>query len=356
MKTSDVIVLGAGIIGLALAIELRRRGFHVMLIERGEPGLEASHAAAGMLAAFDPEHPAALRDLAIYSWEAYPGFLELVQEDSGISVPVQENGAILVGLEALDRNRHTRPIDSAEAASLEPALGVTDLPMALAAERRLDPRVLLRAMIAAARHKNIEFITGTEVLDVSSSPAGLTVTANHAKYAAGAAVNCCGAWVGTFGPLAFPARPIKGQIFSVLPQSHNLLRRTVHGAEVYLVPRADGRIIIGATAEDVGFDKRVEPEVIQRLHKAAAIFVPAVGEARILEAWSGLRPATTDNLPIMGATPLANYYVSTGHFRNGILLAPASARIVADTIVGAKPEIDATPFRAVRFENLVHAA
>jgi len=355
MKTSDIIILGAGIIGLSLALELKRRGFQVMLIERSEPGQEASHAAAGMLAAFDPEHPAALRELAAYSLESYPAFLQLVQEDSGITIPVEENGAIVVGGESLGC-QEIRQIAPTEALRLEPGLGVSDLPLALVSERRLDPRTLLRALVAAAKHKNIDFATGSGVVDVCCSTAGVTVVTNHSKYTAANVVNCCGAWAGTFGPLAFPLRPIKGQIFSVLPKSQNLLRRTVRGADVYLVPRTDGRIVIGATAEDIGFDKRVEPDVIQRLHQAAAVLVPEIGDARILEAWSGLRPATRDSLPIMGPTPIANYFVSTGHFRNGILLAPASAAIVADAIMGIAPEIDVTPFAATRFRNLVHAA
>jgi glycine oxidase len=128
-----------------------------------------------------------------------------------------------------------------------------------------------------------------------------------------------------------------------------LLRHIVRAPGVYLVPRSDGRLLIGATVEDAGFDKRVVPETIQRLHEAAIAILPALAGAKLLEAWAGLRPATPDRLPILGPTSLPGYFVATGHFRDGILLAPITARIMADLIAGATPAFDLTPFTPDRF-------
>jgi glycine oxidase len=123
----------------------------------------------------------------------------------------------------------------------------------------------------------------------------------------------------------------------------------VRSEAVYLVPRSDGRILIGATVENIGFDKRVDPDTINQLHQAAAVLVPELGEARIHEAWAGLRPGSPDGLPIMGATSITGYFVSTGHYRNGILLAPASARVMSRVIRGEDPGMDIAAFSPDRF-------
>jgi glycine oxidase len=120
---------------------------------------------------------------------------------------------------------------------------------------------------------------------------------------------------------------------------------------VYLIPRSNGRLVIGATVEDAGFDKRVSPDVIQRMHQNAAVLVPNVGELRILEDWAGLRPGTPDKLPIMGATALEGYYIATGHYRDGILLAPMAAKLMAQMIRGENPEIEFAEFSIDRFNR-----
>jgi glycine oxidase len=131
--------------------------------------------------------------------------------------------------------------------------------------------------------------------------------------------------------------------------ARELLQHVVRSPEIYLIPRSDGRLLAGATVENAGFDKRTVPETIQRLRHAAIAMLPALQNARILEDWAGLRPGTPDNLPILGATPIAGYYVATGHFRDGILLAPATARAMTQLISGTTVEQDLTPFSADRF-------
>jgi glycine oxidase len=151
-------------------------------------------------------------------------------------------------------------------------------------------------------------------------------------------------------PVHVPVRPVKGQILSLAAPRRDFLKHTVRSAEVYLVPRSDGRILVGATVEEALFDKRVQPEVIQRFHQLAANFAPELGEARMLEAWAGLRPATADNLPVLGKTALPGYFVATGHFRNGILLAPVTAAIMANVVRGLESPFDIRAFSLKRFD------
>jgi glycine oxidase len=129
----------------------------------------------------------------------------------------------------------------------------------------------------------------------------------------------------------------------------NLLKHVIRTPDVYLIPRSDGRLLVGATVEEARFDKRTDPDTIQRLHRAALKLVPKLADAKILEDWAGLRPGTPDNLPILGATDIPGYYVATGHFRDGILLAPVTAQVMADVIEGRKPEHDLAAFAPARF-------
>jgi glycine oxidase len=132
-------------------------------------------------------------------------------------------------------------------------------------------------------------------------------------------------------------------------ESRDLLRHVIRAPEIYLVPRSDGRILVGATVEEAGYDKRTDPATIQRMHQAAIHLVPALAHARMLEAWAGLRPGSPDNLPILGTASTQGYFVATGHFRDGILLTPVTARVMAQVISGEKPDYDLSPFSPMRF-------
>ncbi len=221
-------------------------------------------------------------------------------------------------------------------------------------ERSVDPRALGTAALRAAKHRDVDISSGTEVKDVLLESGRVTgVRTEKTSYAAAAVVNCAGAWAGHIPPHQFPTRPVKGQMLSVVGASRNVLRHVIRAPDVYLVPRSDGRIVIGSTLEEAGYDKRTDVDTIQRLHHAAIRMVPALSEARMLEAWAGLRPGTPDALPILGATTIPGYFVATGHFRDGILLAPITAHLMAQVITGIKPEIDISAVftRAVRTET-----
>jgi glycine oxidase len=353
VKTWDVIIIGGGIIGLSLSIALRKRGATVLVVERGEPGREASHAAAGMLADSSLEIPPSLQPLATTSAGMYPEFVHELEDESGINVDLRGEGKVFF----LAGRQEPSPLPPdcqlpAPLAELEPALASLDRQIIYLKQRSVDPRALTAAALKAARHRGVHISSGTAANCVllSHGKASRVVT-DKTSYSAPLVVNCAGAWAGNFPTHSFPTRPVKGQMLSVAGMPRGLLRHVVMAPEVYLVPRSDGRILIGASVEEAGYDKRTDPDTIQRMHQAAIVLVPALRQARVLEAWAGLRPGTPDNLPILGATQTPGYFVATGHFRDGILLAPVTAHLMAQIITGASPEYDVSPFSAARFAN-----
>jgi glycine oxidase len=349
VKTWDVIIVGGGIIGLALSIALRKRGASVLVVERGEPGREASHAAAGMLADSPIEMPPPLQQLATASAHMYPEFVHELQDESGMDVDLRDRGTVWLGDDRRDLT-DTYPLP-APLAELEPALVADGRPAIYLRERSVDPRALTSAALKAVRHRGVDVSSGTAVHSVLLSEGRAAgIIAGKTTYSAPAVVNCAGAWSGQLPPHRFPTRPVKGQMLAVATERRGLLHHVVRAPEVYLVPRSDGRILIGATVEEAGYDKRTDPDTIQRMHRAAIGLVPALEQARVLEAWAGLRPGTPDNLPILGATRTPGYFVATGHFRDGILLTPVTAHLMAQIVTGARPEYDVSPFSPGRFE------
>ena len=355
MKTWDVIIIGGGIIGLSLAISLRKLGATVLIVERGEPGREASHAAAGMLADFPLEMPPALQNLACASARMYPEFVHELQDESGMNVDLRDQGTIFF---AMPDNLRDHPKLTSDCPlpspldQLEPALAPVNLQAIYLKERSVDPRALTAAALKAARHRAVDLSSGTAVTEVLlENGRAIGVGTDKTSYAAPVVVNCAGAWAGQVPPHRFPTRPMKGQMLSLAATSRDLLRHVIRAPEVYLVPRSDGRILAGATVEDAGYDKRTDAGTIQRMHQAAIRLVPALVQARMLEAWAGLRPGSPDNLPILGATSTPGYFVATGHFRDGILLAPVTAHVMAQMVTGGKPDCDVSAFSPARFRN-----
>ena len=351
MKNWDVIVIGGGIIGLSLSIELRRKGASVLVVERGQPGREASHAAGGMLVDCPLETPAVLEPLATASARLYPEFVRELEAESGMKVDLRDQGTILFpSVEHLSSACLERATLPAPLAELEPALGDLNRPAFYLHERSVDPRALTAATLQTAKRLAVDISSGEEVIAVNLSNGRVAgVITTKTSFQAPKVVNCAGAWSGQIAPLAFPTRPVKGQMLCVASPSRNLLKNVIRTPEVYLIPRSDGRILVGATVEEAGFDKRTNLETIQRLHRAAISIVPELIKAKILEDWAGLRPGTPDALPILGATATRGYYVATGHFRDGILLAPITAQVMAEVITGTNCNYDLQPFSPARF-------
>ena len=366
MKSSDVIIIGAGIIGLSLGIELRKKGLSVLIVERGEPGREASYAAAGMLADAGDEFPAPLKPLARESARMYPEFVHEIEDESGLKVDLRDQGTIILswhgefpeGAEQLSSQRLKSLEPSIEGSPLLPQSGSNGAPISRPSaseicagylhERSVDPRALVAAALRAARHREVDLSSGAEVKSLLVEAGRVVgVQTDKAKYAAQTVVNCAGAWAGSIAPFEVPVKPIKGQMLAMIEAPR--LQHVIRSEKVYLVPRSDGRLLIGSTLEDVGYNKQTDVSTLHRLFDDAAEVVPGIAESRRHEAWAGLRPGTADELPILGETSISGYFISAGHYRDGILLASITAALMSDVVTGRNLSFDLSAFSANRF-------
>ena len=291
MKSWDAIIIGGGIIGLSLAIELRKQRMSVLVVERGEPGREASHAAAGMLVGDGTEIPPPLRSLAAASARMYPEFVHELEDESDVKIDFREQGTILISSRGAFPEGAI-PVTSEHLRSIEPGLtiaggrgraplrGSETTHAVLLSERSVDPRTLMTAAVKAARHRGADIASGSEVnglLIESGRVAGIKT--DKTSYSSAIAVNCAGAWAGQIPSHEFPVQPVKGQMLAVVNGPE--LQHVIRGDEAYLVPRSDGRIVIGSTLEEAGFDTQVDVDTIEKLFHAAIELVPAMGKARV---------------------------------------------------------------------------
>jgi glycine oxidase len=337
VASPDYVIAGAGIIGLSLALELDRRGASVVVLEAGRAMAQTSTAAAGMLAVEDPLNPPALRPLSELSGSLYPAFLDRIADLSGMRVPFQTTATLEQDGES-----------TFDAHSLVPGLAATAPRFGLLNECSVDPRELAPALLAAVRATRIELREQTPLMRVQVGEDQVRVGTTGDSVEAAFLIDCMASWSPS------PVFPRKGQMLAVqLPEGLDLVV-TIRTPEVYIVPRTvgpnAGRAIIGATIEDVGFDLTVHGLDILTLNTRATRLLPGLAEAEFIESWAGLRPATADGLPMLGALASKKRYVlGTGHFRNGILLAPGTAQVLADLLTDETPAIDLTPFLPGRF-------
>ena len=365
MKTWDVVIIGGGVIGLSLAWRLRHNGASVLIVEKGELAREATHAAGGMIAHCDPGSPPELAKLIAASARLYPAFVDELRAEAFESPDLRCQGTIaFFDDDEAPTCDSARPLDAAELAQLEPLLAMRGRAYLLP-ECSVDPRKLGSALEKAARTLGADMVTGAGVKEVAVLAGRATgVRTSKSFYPAAAVVNCAGAWAAQIQPLGVPTHPVKGQMACVVPNTHPgkasmdgapaagpLIRHVVRTPDVYIIPRSDGRILLGATVEDAGFDKRVDPGTVQRLQQSAIDVVPAIAHLRLHDAWAGLRPGSPDGLPILGATSLKGYYAATGHYRDGILLAPITALVMTQLLTGTKPEVELERFSPGRFSS-----
>lgn len=373
---AGVIIVGAGLAGLALALELSRRGHRATLLERAVPGAEASSAAAGILGPqLEHQTDAPTLDLALAGAQATAALVEELERRTRVGMDRVTTPALKVAFtpeeaQALEervawqraRGLAAELLDGEAAQRLEPRLGLDVTRAALFADdHALDPRRYAEALQAAVRAEPAigvragVAVTGLTVED--NRCVGVTLE-DGAALLGRATVICGGAWslrvpgvAAALGLSADDVRPVRGQIVE-LAGPPGLLGRVVYGPEGYMVPRADGRLVCGSTMEEVGFDKAVTPEAVTSIRARAARVVPALADLEVRSTWAGLRPAPRDGLPLLGPTHLDGLWLSTGHFRNGVLLAAISARVLGALLQGEAVPLDVTAFSPRRWSRV----
>ena len=356
-------VVGGGAIGLAVAWRLAQRGVACTVVDPN-PGAGASAVAAGMLAPVTEVHygEEPLLGLNLESARRWPAFVDELEAASGTPVGYRREGTLVVAMHDDDRRalealvRFQRQLDlpverlsSAACRDLEPGLTPRARAGALVpGDRQVEPRALVAALLAACARAGVmrrpEAATSVEVGPTVRLASGEQLASDVVVVAAGAH---------TARLVELPVRPVKGQILRLRGDVARLLSRTVRGladgVAVYLVPRTDGQLVVGATVEERGFDDAVTAGAVHSLLTAATQLVPGVAELELAETRAGLRPGTPDNAPILGAIPdLDGVIAASGHFRNGILLTPITADVVADVVTTGTSGIGA-PFGAERF-------
>jgi glycine oxidase len=355
MNSSDiqaVLIIGSGVIGLSIARQLHKKGVKkITILERGSIGREASYAAAGMLAPHaETEKVDDFFRLCSESNKLYPSFAAELSDETGVDIELDQSGTLYLAFNETDvkeiRHRFTwqkkaglavEYLSAAAARSLEPVAS-PDVREALffPNDWQVENRKLLTALEKYAETNKIEIVENAEVknLLIEDGRTFGAETANR-KFVASAVVLATGAWTSFIkadGLLLPKITPIRGQILS-FKTAKRLFKRIIYSPRGYLVPRADGRILAGATVEAVGFDKSVTKGGIDFLRENALEIAPSLANLKPSETWAGLRPSASDGFPVLGAFPeIENLYIATAHYRNGILLAPKTAEILADKI------------------------
>ena len=366
--TRDVIIVGGGVIGCSIAWRLAQAGLKVTVFERGRIGCEASRAAAGMLSPQGESQTAGpFFDLCLRSRAMYRNFAEELNDASGIDVEYKDEGTLFVVLRGEDEEEKTRwaawqleaglPLEHVSADELrkiEPAVTESATrAIFLPEEHQIENRRLMDALEVAIRRAGVELIEGAEVTALATEHGRVTgIVSAGQRLDAGVVVVAAGTWSGRLlepHGLKIELIPARGQMLAVRPARDQIVR-VLHSSKVYLVPRRDGRILIGATVEYAGFEKAVTVEALDHLLAAALELMPSLNEAAVVETWSGLRPDTADHLPVLGASGMENLWLATGHFRNGILLAPLTADLITESVTNNRLPDSLEPFGVGRFK------
>lgn len=374
---SDVLVIGGGIIGLVTAWRAAQRGFTVAVVDP-EPGGGAARVAAGMLAAVTELHygEQTLLGLNLASARRYPDFAAELTEASGQDLGYRRCGTLAVAMDADDRAhlrelhalQHRSGLESEwlsgrECRRLEPMLapGVRG-GLQVDGDHQIDPRRLAKALVTACERAGVEFHrTWAERLTVVRDRAAGVLTTGGEQLGAGQVVLAAGSLSGKLpgvpADVLPPVRPVKGQVLRLTvpkryaPFLSRTVRAVVRGSQVYLVPRENGELVVGATSEELGWDTTVTAGGVYELLRDAHELVPGITELPLTETRAGLRPGSPDNAPLLGPTALDGLLVATGHYRNGVLLTPVTGDAMAHVLTTGELPEEARPFAPGRFST-----
>lgn len=351
-KTANVVIVGGGIIGLSIARELALRGVHdVALIERGQLGAEASRAAGGILGPqVEADHADHFFRLACASRDKYPRFADALRAETGIDVELDMTGTLYLAFSLEEEEELRRRYDwqtseglsvewltSDEARRLEPRISSSvRCALRFPNDYQVENRRLIEALVSANQRLNVDLVTNCAAHSVRiENGKAVGVETSQGSIAANVIVIAAGAWTSQIIPtqLSCPEiEPVRGQMLSF--EAPQIARHVIYSSRGYLVPRRDGRLLAGSTTEHVGFDKRVTDDGIKLIKSMAFEITAVLEKLPVIDSWAGFRPRATDDLPVLGPDEEAEgLFYATGHYRNGILLAPITGELIADSIV-----------------------
>ncbi|MEE2900780.1 MAG: glycine oxidase ThiO [Myxococcota bacterium] len=358
---NDVIIVGAGIIGLSIAFELQYRGKKCVIIDPRKPGSEASWAAAGMLAPqIETKAPSPAWVLGRYSRNLYSSWIEKLRTYSDIDPNLQTEGAALFiapgenTQTAIDDYRWQKDegesVDCVRAHEILPDSKVQDA-LFFNNEAQVEPRLLCQLLVEACLSIGVEFQVGESVSDlVRMNNKVCGVKTAQKTYLAEDVIICAGSWTQLIGGIPLQEQrvyPVRGQMMSVTTNNRERLPLLTNH-RVYIVPRLNGWAVIGSTEENVGFTRGTTAEDLNKLFTEAKSIWPSLANSKILDTWCGFRPASSDKLPLIGPCREPGLFLATGHFRNGILQAPATAQIICNYMYNEPCAIDPHPYAASR--------
>ena len=379
--TASVVIVGGGVIGLVVARALALRGCgEVLLIERGSLGAESSSAAAGMLA---PQAEADRADdffhLACRSRDMYPAFAAALLDETGIDIELDTTGTLYLAFSDQDANELKQRyewqknagltlemLSGDDARRLEPAISEkVSAALKFPLDMQVENRRLISALAEATKRLGVRLVTGTTVSALQADYRGVAgVETSRGFVATNTVVIAGGAWTSSLGLTAISGKtsdkrlpnlgiaPVRGQMlcFEVNPQ---IARHVIYSQRGYIVPRRDGRLLAGSTTEQAGFEKRVTAEGVSSILSAALEISPQIGALPISASWAGLRPRAADGLPVLGqCAEIAGLFYATGHYRNGILLAPITGELIAAAIVEGAASTELNYFSPDRFDQI----
>ena len=367
-ETADIVIVGGGLIGASVAFRLAQAGRKVAVVDRGEPGREASSAAAGMLAAqVGMEKTDALSELCLASRKVFPEFVREVEDASGTEIEYCRRGMLEVARDEQELNDLERKFTLQKTLGLrveklsageirEKSAGVDPAVQGglfFAEDHWLDNEALSLAVLRAARKVGVKFFPQTEIQKAELRGGSLKEirSATH-RFSGNQFILAAGCWSGKLAKsfeLHLPVSPSRGQMMEF--QTDRKIEHTIWGGHYYVVPRDGGRLLVGTTIEDAGFDKSVTAAGLEEILSGVIRFAPWLGECRFRRAWAGLRPDTADHWPIFGIGEISNLFFATGHFRNGILLAPLTARLISELVLNGSVSYPMDAFSPNRFSR-----